>query len=110
MKQRKNDVIKRELARASKSVDEIAETMVRVKDCKSVYVMESVVRRVEYGHTVVKRSTTYHTTRKSAFDYMVVQYEDIVGKPLVGRDNFTRYVSDDETLVATFEIYKPMVG
>lgn len=107
---RKDDAVKRELAQASKSVDQIAQTMTRVKACKATYVLESKVRTVEDGQTVVKSMTTYHPTRRSAFERMAIQYEEVTGQKLTSRDDFIRFESEDETVVAMFEIYKPAVG
>ena len=107
---RKNDSVKRELAKANKSVDRLSQTMTRVKACKSMYVLDSMVRSLVDGQTVVKRITTYHPNRKSAYERMAVQYQEVTQSTLVGRDDFVRYVSDDESIVAMFEIYKPAVG
>jgi hypothetical protein len=107
---RKDDSVKRELAKANKSVDRLSQTMTRVKACKSMYVLDSMVRSLVDGQTVVKKITTYHPNRKSAYERMAVQYQEVTQSALVGRDDFVRYVSDDESIVAMFEIYKPAVG
>jgi hypothetical protein len=106
----KNDSMKKELAEASKSVTEMSKTMARVKACKAMYVLESSVRTIEDGQTVVKRLMTYHPSKKYAYERMVEQYLEITGCQLTSRDDFVRYVSDDQTVVAMFEIYKPAVG
>ncbi len=106
----KNDSMKKELAEASKSVTEMSKTMARVKACKATYVLESTVRAVEDGQTVVKHITTYHPTKKDAFARMSDQYREVTQCELRTRDDFVRYVSKDQTVVATFEIYKPAVG
>ena len=97
---RKDDAVKRELAQASKSVDQMAQTMTRVKACKATYVLESKVRTVEDGQTVVKSMTTYHPTRRSAFERMAIQYEEVTGQKMTSRDDFIRFESEDETVVA----------
>ena len=107
---RKNDSVKRELAKASKSVDRLSQTMTRVKACKSTYVLESMVRSIVDGQTVVQRITTYHPNRKAAYERMAIQFKEVTQLPLFGRDDFIRYVSEDDSVVATFEIYKPAVG
>lgn len=107
---RKDDSVKRDLARASKSVEQIAEVMTRVKACKATYVLETKVRTVENGLTVVKMMTTYHQNRKSGFSRMATQYLEITGTELKTRDAFVHYESGDGTVVATFELYKPAVG
>lgn len=104
------DLIKKELARASKSVDKIAQAMTRVKACKATYVLESMVRSIEDGLTVVKRMTTYHPTKKLALQRMAEQYKEVTSTTLEGRDDFVRFESDDGSVVAMFEIYKPSVG
>ena len=93
------DSVKRELAEASKSVDKIAQTMAHVKACKATYVLESKVRTIEDGQTVVKAITTYDPTKKAAVARMSGQYTD-----------FVRFESDDGAVVAMFELYKAMVG
>lgn len=110
MHNKSSDLMKRELAEASKSVTEISATMARVKACKAMYVLESTVRTVDDGQTVVKRMTTYHPTKKSASKRMAEQYQEVTGNELVGRDDFVRFETDDQTVVAMFEIYKPAVG
>jgi Mg2+/Co2+ transporter CorC len=107
---KKNDSVKRELAKASKSLDRISKTMVRVKACKATYVLNSTVRTVSDGQTVVRTMTTYHQTRKSAYERMAEQYKEVTGTGLVERDDFVRFVSVDESVVAMFEIYKPAVS
>lgn len=104
------DSVKRELAEASKSVDKIAQTMAHVKACKATYVLESKVRTIEDGQTVVKSITTYHPTKKAAVARMSEQYNEVTGVALTAHDDFVRFASDDGTVVAMFELYKAMVG
>lgn len=110
MHNKSSDLMKRELAEAAKSVTEMSATMARVKACKAMYVLESTVRTIEDGQTVVKRMTTYHPTKKSAFLRMSEQYQEVTGNVLTGRDDFVRFETDDQSVVAMFEIYKPAVG
>lgn len=104
------DSVKRELAEASKSVDKIAKTMAHVKACKATYVLESKVRTIEDGQTIVKSITTYHTTKKDAVASMADQYKEVTGAVLTGHDDFVRFESDDGSVVAMFDLYKAMVG
>lgn len=107
---KKNDAKKRELAKASKSVSHLQETLSHVKACKAMYVLSSRVRMVEGGQTVVKEMTTYHPTKKLAVNKMEEEYLEVTGNEPEGRGDWVHYESTDGSVVATFEIYKPVVG
>ena len=107
---KKNDAQKRELAKASKSVSHLQETLTHVKACKAMYVLSSRVRMVEGGQTVVKEMTTYHPTKKLAVSKMEEEYREVTGGDPEGRGDWVHYESTDGSVVATFEIYKPVVG
>ena len=111
---KKNDSKKRELAKASKSVSHLQETLSHVKACKAMYVLSSRVRMVEGGQTVVKEMTTYHPTKKLAVAKMEEEYREVTGGDpdaiAEGRGDWVHYESADKSVVATFEIYKPVVG
>lgn len=107
---RKNDSKKRELAKANKSVSTIQETLTHVKACKAMYVLHSRVIMSEGGQTVVKELTTYHPTKKLAVGRMADEYREITGSEPEGRGDWIRFESADGSIVATFEIFKPMVG
>lgn len=93
----------RELVKKNKEIERLRTTVEHVKSSKAVYVFESVVRRPNIRTSV----TSHHPNRKVAREFMEEAYLQITGKKLATKDNFVRYVSDDETIVATFEIYKP---
>lgn len=95
----------RELVKKNKEIERLQTTVDRVKSSKAVYVFEFTVRRPNIKTTV----TSHHPNRKVAREFMEESYMQVTGEKLTSKDNFVRYVSDDETVVATFEIYKPRV-
>lgn len=107
---KRDDAVKRELAKASKSVSNMQETITHIKACKATYVLESMVRTVENGQTVVKTITTYHPNKKMASMRLAEEYKEVTGQELTGHDDFVRFEADDGSVVAMFEIYKPVVG
>lgn len=104
MTQKQSD--SRELVKKNKEIERLQTTVDRVKSSKAVYVFESTVRRPNIKTTV----TSHHPNRKEAREYMEAAYHEVTGKNLDTKDNFVRYVSEDGSTVATFEIYKPRVG
>ena len=113
MKTKKEIDYKKPIYINSFNADEIIFNKLRgthVKACKAMYVLSSRVRMVEGGQTVVKEMTTYHPTKKLAVSKMEEEYREVTGGDPEGRGDWVHYESTDGSVVATFEIYKPVVG